>query len=168
MMFLFILAVATLGAAAIGRRSSWQTHLRRGLAGAMIVAGVTHLARPDPFLAHLPEWVPARDLIVAVTGIVEIILGAALFGPSRHRRSVGRVLVAYLVVVFPANVYVAVSDVAVEGQPGGLYAWLRLPVQALLVWVALWSTRHTAVESADPGVPKHSVNSPAVAGYGER
>jgi uncharacterized membrane protein len=168
MMFLFILAAGTLVAAAVRRRSSWQTYLRRGLAAAMLVAGVTHLARPDPFLAHVPEWVPAREPIVALTGIIEIILGAALFGPSRHRRSVGRVLVAYLVVVFPANVYVAVADVDVEGQPGGLYAWLRLPVQALLVCIALWSTRLTAVGPADPRVPDHAVDPPAVAACSER
>jgi uncharacterized membrane protein len=168
MMFLSILAVATLVAAAIGRRSSWQTHLRRGLAVAMIMAGIAHLTQPAPFLAHLPEWVPARDLIIAATGVIEIILGAALFGPSRHRGPVGRLLVAYLVVVVPANVYVAIANVAVEGQPGGLYAWLRLPVQALLVWIALWSTRHTAIEPANPSVPNHSASSPAAAVHGER
>jgi uncharacterized membrane protein len=28
----------------------------------------------------------------------------------------------YLLAVFPANVYVAVENVDVQGQPGGLYA----------------------------------------------
>jgi uncharacterized membrane protein len=42
--------------------------------------------------------------------------------------------------VFPANVYVAVEAVDVDGQPGGVYPWLRLPLQAVFVWLALWST----------------------------
>ena len=165
MMFLSILALATLVAAALRRRSSWQTHWRRGLAVAMVVAGIAHLAHPDPFLAHLPEWAPARNLIIAATGVIEIALGAGLLGASRHRRTVGRLLVTHLVLVFPANVYVAVADVAVEGQPGGIYAWLRLPVQALLVWIALWATRDPAIEPADRTTLNHSASSSTVAVY---
>ena len=52
----------------------------------------------------------------------------------------GLALAAYFVAVFPANVYVAVADVAVDGQPGGWYPWLRLPFQVLFVAWALWST----------------------------
>jgi hypothetical protein len=48
-------------------------------------------------------------------------------------------------------VYVAVADVDVNGQPGGVYRWLRLPVQVLLVWIALRSTTETAtLKSAHP------------------
>jgi uncharacterized membrane protein len=151
MMFLLILASAACVAAAFGRGSGWPTALRRGVAVAMVFAGFAHLAKPDPFIAHLPTWVPARELIVATTGVIEIAFGAALVGPVRHRRGVGRLLAAYLVAVFPANVYVAVADVDVNGQPGGVYRWLRLPVQVLLVWIALRSTTETAtLKSAHP------------------
>ena len=57
------------------------------------------------------------------------------------RETVGRVTAAYLLAVFPANVYVAVADVDVEGQPGGVFQWIRLPLQAVFVAWALWSTR---------------------------
>ena len=151
MLFLLILSGAACVAAAFGRGSVWPTALRRGMAVAMVFAGFAHLAKPDPFIAHLPTWVPARELIVAATGVIEIAFGAALVGPVRHRRSVGRRLAAFLVAVFPANVYVAVADVDVNGQPGGFYRWLRLPVQVLLVWIALRSTTDTArLESAHP------------------
>jgi uncharacterized membrane protein len=56
------------------------------------------------------------------------------------RRRAGLALAAYLVAVFPANVYVAVAGIDVEGQPGGWYPWLRLPFQVLFVAWALWST----------------------------
>ena len=42
--------------------------------------------------------------------------------------------------VFPGNVYVAVAGVDVEGQPGGIYSWLRLPLQAVFVWLAIATT----------------------------
>jgi uncharacterized membrane protein len=75
-----------------------------------------------------------------VTGVVEIGLCAALLLRQPWRRRAGLALAAYLVAVFPANVYVAVAGIEVEGQPGGLYPWLRLPFQALFVAWALWST----------------------------
>ncbi len=162
MIFLLVLSLATLAAAAVARRSTWRTHARRGLAAAMVVAGVAHLVQPDPFLAHLPAWVPAAELIVAVTGVIEILFGVVLVGPSRHRRTVGHLLAAYLVAVFPANVYVAVADVAVDGQPGGPYPWLRLPIQALLVAIAIWSTRDASQTASRPtDHPHHPVPAPA-------
>jgi uncharacterized membrane protein len=118
------------------RRARWRIALGAG----MVVAGAAHLAMPLPFIQHLPEIVPMREAIVFGSGVVEIVLGLALAGPARWRPTVGLVLAAYLVAVFPGNLYVAFSGVAVEGQPGGIYAWLRLPLQGFFIWLAVWST----------------------------
>jgi uncharacterized membrane protein len=124
------------------------------MAVAMVFAGVSHVVRPDPFVQHLPDWMPAREALVLITGIVEVLLGAALVRPRAHRRLAGRALAAYLVAVFPANVYVAVADVDVDGQPGGAYGWIRLPLQALFIAWALVSTtpsiRQQLVIDRDP------------------
>ena len=141
MQFVAILSASTALAWLIGRRKGgWRDHARRGLAAAMIVAGITHFARADPFVQHLPDWVPVREGLVYLTGAIEIALGVALIRSTRHRATVGRVLAAYLIAVFPANVYVAVADVDVDGQPGGAQAWLRLPLQVLFIAWALVST----------------------------
>jgi uncharacterized membrane protein len=141
MIFLIILGIGTTLAAAVGRRrATWRDHARRGMAVAMVVAGVSHLVRPDPFVQHLPDWVPGRDPLVLITGIVEVLLGAALVRPRAQRRLAGRALAGYLVAVLPANVYVAVDGVDVDGQPGGVYHWIRLPLQGVFIAWALWST----------------------------
>lgn len=140
MLFLSVLAVSLLVAWAAGRSASWRDRARWALAAGMAVAGVAHLATPLPFVQHLPTWVPARDLLVAVSGVAEIALGAALLSPSRWRPLAGWALAAYLVVVWPANVYVAVTGVEVSGQPGGVYPWLRLPLQLLFIAWAVLST----------------------------
>lgn len=119
---------------------------RLAMAGAMVVAGVSHLLSPTPFVQHLPEWVPQREAIVLVSGLVEVGFGAALLLPMPHRRVAGLLLGAFLVVVFPANVYVAIAGVEVDGQPGGIYPWLRLAFQPLFVWLAVWSTRERVDE----------------------
>ena len=143
MIFLVVLALATLLAAAVlwmsGQRSARRAALL-GMATAMVFAGAAHWLMPTPFVQHLPPWVPAAEALVLVTGVIEVGLGAALLLRQPWRRRAGLALAAYLVAVFPANVYVAVADVAVDGQPGGWYPWLRLPFQVLFIAWALWST----------------------------
>lgn len=140
MLFLVALVIATGGVAAIRRHETFRFHARIGLAIAMAFAGAAHLFMPEPFVQHLPEWVPDRHAIIYASGIMEVALGIALIWPAGWRQMVGLALAAYLVAVFPANVYVAVESVEVDGQPGGVYPWLRLPFQALFVWLALWTT----------------------------
>lgn len=140
MLFAVVLGMATVGSIVIRRRDPLREHARRGLAVAMGVAGVSHLVSPTPFLQHLPTWMPGREAVVLASGLVEIGFAAALLGPRRWRRATGLSLAAFLVAVFPANVYVAVTGVEVDGLPAGPYRWIRLPFQALFVWWALWST----------------------------
>jgi uncharacterized membrane protein len=142
MLFLTVLVAGITVAWLFGRRrSTWQDHVRRGLGAAMIVAGLSHLARPEPFLQHLPDWMPAPDATVAVTGVLEMVLGVLMYRPRRIREHIGLALATYLVAVFPANVYVALEGIDVQGQPDGPYPWLRLPLQAVFVFLAWWSTR---------------------------
>ena len=72
MLFGGVLLLATAVVASVSRRhGSIRDHARIGLAIAMAVAGVAHLVQPDPFVQHLPEWVPGREALVAVTGVVD-------------------------------------------------------------------------------------------------
>ena len=107
----------------------------------MLVAGVAHFLNPRPFIGHLPDLVPLRAEMVAVTGAIEVVLAIGLLGPRRWHRPVGVALAAYLALVFPANVYAAVSQVPIEGVPTGWIRWARLPFQLPLIAGALWSTR---------------------------
>ena len=162
MQFVAILVPLTALAWLLGRRTGgWRDHARRGLAGAMVVAGITHFAKVEPFVQHLPDWVPAREAVVYITGAIEIALGVALMRSVTHRATVGRLVAAYLIAVFPANVYVAVADVEVTGQSGGAQAWIRLPLQVLFVTWALVSTRPSPAPHQRPiattGEPAHTV-----------
>ena len=141
--FLVILAggfgVALIVPSREGRRSV-RDAARLAMAAAMAFAGASHFAIPEPFVQHLPDWVPYRLVVIYATGAVEVLLGAGLVGPARWRRHVALALAAYLVAVFPGNIHVAVAGVDVDGQPGGIYPWLRLAFQPVFIWWALWST----------------------------
>jgi len=171
-MILLLVLAATTGAAAcwqVARGTfSIRGAARLGLAAAMVVAGIAHLVTPAPFLQHLPPWVPAAAALIALTGVIEIVLGLALLSPEPWRQRAGLALAGYLVAVFPGNVYVAVAGIEVEGQPGGWYPWLRLPLQVLVVGWAVWSTRGARVPTSDnlPGGRSSVAGRPSRAGAG--
>lgn len=149
MIFLAVLALVTTvaGVALRNRGRSARDVARLGMAAAIVVAGVSHWLAPTPFVQHLPPWVPWAAELIFLSGLVEVALGAGLMLRPPARRIAGLGLAAYLVAVFPANVYVAVAGVDVDGQPGGWYPWLRLPLQVLFVGWAVWSTQPTPAKS---------------------
>ncbi len=114
--------------------------VRIGLALIMAVAAILHFVNPRPYVEHLPAIVPMRGELIALTGAMEMVLAAGLVGPHRWRRPAGLALAAYLVLVFPANIYAAVSQVPIDGVPTGWMRWARLPLQLPLIAAALWST----------------------------
>lgn len=119
----------------------WRDLVRIGLALFMFVAGIAHFVAPRPYIQHLPDVVPFRPELVAITGVVELVLAAGLIGPRRFRRPAGMALAAFLMLVFPANVYAAVSQVPIDGVPTGWIRWARLPLQLPLIAAAVWSVR---------------------------
>ena len=115
----------------------------RVLLGAFLVfAGIAHLtwSRTD-FHAQVPGWVPLNvDLVVVLSGVVEIALGAALVLVRRHRALVGWVAAAFFVAVFPGNISQYVDHDAAFGLDSDRARAIRLLFQPVLVVWALWST----------------------------
>jgi uncharacterized membrane protein len=167
MIFLLALTLATATSAAVTglwHRFSPREAARLGLAIALAFAGASHLFLATPFIQHLPPWLPLRAEIVLVSGLVEIALGIALLLPPPTRRRVGVALALYFLAVFPGNVYVAVLDVEVDGQPGGVYPWVRLPLQLLFIAWALWSTREASSPVRVNLLPTMAAENPAPRG----
>lgn len=113
---------------------------RAALAGFMVVAGVAHFVGHESFLAQTPAFLPARSVIIWVTGVMEVALGVALVALPRHRRQVGWLLAGFLLAVFPGNIYQAVAGIAAFGLDTPAARWLRLPFQPALIALALWSS----------------------------
>jgi uncharacterized membrane protein len=115
----------------------------------MVLSGLSHFADTAAFVQLLPEFVPARTAVILATGVIEIALGIGLLVP-RWRQEVALLLAAYLVAVFPANVYVAVADVPLEGLGGG-NPWLRLPFQAIYIAWVFWAVPGATEPARDLG-----------------
>ncbi len=113
--------------------------LRALLGGFMVLAGVNHFLNPKLYLRIMPPYLPWHEALVALSGAGEIALGLLVFVP-RYRRMAGWGLIALLVAVFPANVYMALNPQRFAPIPQWAL-WLRLPLQAVLIAWADWCTR---------------------------
>jgi uncharacterized membrane protein len=116
-----------------------QTVARLVLSALFVAAGVAHFRNPDPFVRIVPPMLPAPYVLVYVSGIFEILGGVGmLFEPIRAIAGWG--LVALLLAVFPANVYMAVSGIKIGGFPSEPWmAWARLPLQFVLIAAVWWA-----------------------------
>ena len=108
----------------------------------LIFAGTGHLtwSRVE-FLAQVPKWLPfSGDLVVVLSGIVEILLGLSLILLSNQRVLVGWVVALFFVLVFPGNISQYITHTDAFGLNSDLARGLRLLFQPLLVVWALWCT----------------------------
>jgi uncharacterized membrane protein len=111
-----------------------------------VLAGVLHFVAPTVYEQVVPPQFPTPRTLVYLSGIAEVGLGlGVLFERTRNASAWG--LVALLVAVFPANVYMAVADnLELEGvperfsDPSDAALWARLPLQAVLIAWAWWYT----------------------------
>ena len=110
------------------------------LVAAYGVAGVAHLMRPGGFLAITPDWVPAPELVVALTGVAELAGAAGLMIPPL-RRAAGVGLAFYALCVWPANINHALNDIPLGGvHLSWWYHGPRLALQPVIIWCALWAS----------------------------
>ncbi len=144
---------------------------RFALAALLLSAGLGHLTSlRAEFQAQVPSWVPVDpDLVVVVSGVVELILGTTLVVvPRRFRPLVGWVVAAFFVAVFPGNISQYLTHTDAFGLDTDRARALRLVVQPVLVAWALWSTgawrarsRRTMVEPRNgPGRMTTSTQGP--------
>ena len=106
-----------------------------------IFIGIRHLYDPQYFLHIVPPQLPFKLFLVYVTGLIEIIGGAAILS-SKTRRAGALLLVFLLVIVFPANIYLYISE-----TPQNLLgitktdALIRMPFQIPLIILAYWHSK---------------------------
>jgi uncharacterized membrane protein len=116
-----------------------MTRSQKGLAAFFTFAGAMHFVIPRSYEAIMPPSLPAHREAVAVSGVAEIVGGAAVLSPGT-RRFARWWLLALLAAVFPANVHMAVNPEQVRGvdlnRVPRWALWGRLPLQPLcMVWV---------------------------------
>ena len=114
---------------------------RLGLGIFLIFAGLGHFVSTSEFLAQVPPWMPAPELVILVSGVCELVLGSALIAaPTKWQRLVGWVTAAFFVVIFPGNIWQFIEGRDAFGLDSNVARLVRLLFQPLLVIWALWAT----------------------------
>lgn len=120
-----------------------QNIFRILLALFMIYAGFSHLTfNRVEFQAQVPDWVPmSKDLVVILSGVVEMVLGLALLFWKNQRTRIGWALAIFFILIFPGNLaqYLDGKDAfgALDSDRARLIRLFFQPV--LIAWV-LWSS----------------------------
>ena len=101
-----------------------------------IMVGITHFTNPNWFVQIVPPMFSYPLLLVLISGFFEILLGFFLFF-KRTKKMAGWGLICLLIAVFPANIYLAMTNGdAMNTTP--LIAWGRLPFQFVFIYLAYW------------------------------
>jgi uncharacterized membrane protein len=108
----------------------------------MLLAGIGHLTvQRIEFQAQVPTWIPlSKDLVVILSGIVEILLGLAMIFWRQQRVKVGIALAIFYVLVFPGNIAQYTEHRDAFGLDTDTKRLVRLFFQPVLILWALWST----------------------------
>jgi len=101
--------------------------------------GIQHFVDPEPFVEIVPSYLPWALELVYLSGIFEILGGIGLMIP-RTRRLAAWGLIALLIAVYPANIYMLTNEVYFKDMPHEPWLlWVRMPFQFLFAAGVLWT-----------------------------
>jgi uncharacterized membrane protein len=108
--------------------------LRIGAPAALfLTSGTGHLTHPEIFTSIVPPQLGHAQLLVAISGVAELAGGLGhLIPATRNAAAIG--LIALLIAVWPANIYMAIEAIHFTSVAPAWVIWLRVPLQLLLIW----------------------------------
>jgi uncharacterized membrane protein len=132
----------THNASPMTRTTPTQNFFRILLGVLLLFTGTGHLSfLNEPFQAQVPSWVPLDpELVVNLSGIVEILIGAGLLFWTSKRVLVGWIAAAFFVAIFPGNLAQYLSHTDAFGLNTDALRFTRLLLHPFLVIWPLWST----------------------------
>ena len=103
--------------------------------------GVKHFTDPQYFIKITPPQIEYKSFSVYFTGALEIVGGLLIL--NKKTRKIGAyTLIFLLIIVFPANIYLYLSET--PQQLLGIsktQALIRMPFQAPLILLAYWHSK---------------------------
>ena len=106
-----------------------------------VFIGIRHFTDPQYFLDIVPPQLPSKLFLVYLTGLIEVVGGAAILA-QKTRKAGAYLLIFLLISVFPANIYLYLSE-----TPQNLLgisktdALIRMPFQIPLILLAFWHSK---------------------------
>ncbi|MHA4895829.1 DoxX family protein [Pedobacter sp. PWIIR3] len=114
-----------------------KVFLKWAFAFIMMLAGINHFINPAFYQAFIPDWMPLL-LVNYVIGFVEFVIGLGLLLPKFNSKA-ATLLFLLMIFFLPFHVIDAFREHPAIGSH--LLAYIRLPIQFLLIWWAWFLTR---------------------------
>lgn len=114
------------------RRAPWVVAI------AFSISCLVHLFHPVSFTPIVPDFLPQKRAIVYASGVAELICAIGLW---RRDRWAGIAAAVLLVVIWPANLQMALNAQSADVLAHQVEDWIRMPLQIPLIWCALQSGR---------------------------
>lgn len=123
----------------------WQMVGSAAMGVMLVFTGISHFIYTEGMILMLPHIVPAKRIVVFLTGVFEIAAGIGLIIP-RYRKTTALLLMIFLIIILPANFKAAYDHLslttATYDGPGPEYLWFRVPLQiGLILWIWYFSFR---------------------------
>ena len=99
-----------------------------------ILAGLNHFRAPKIYLTIMPPYIPFPEFMVFMSGVIEVVLGAALLWPPTTSLAAWGI-VALLIAILPPHIYMIQNRQNWSKIPAWAL-WLRMPLQGLLIFWA--------------------------------
>lgn len=114
---------------------------RTGVALFLLMTSSAHFLDTAAMAQMLPGFVPLRELVVVLTGVMEVALALAVLHPKSFRLA-GWAIIAMLIGFLPANIYAALYSIPFGGaEMGPAYLLVRVPYQAFVIAFVFWATQ---------------------------
>ena len=149
-LIVFAFLARSSGRLGIAQFQDWAASTRIGLAVMFCFTAAAHFnsMRPD-MVAMVPPFVPNPAFMVTFTGICKVLGAIGLLLPST-RRFAAVALIALLLAVLPANIYVAQAGVPFRGAPPTPLI-PRVALQLLFITLLWWSAVRASGSRNDRG-----------------
>ncbi|MDF1880956.1 hypothetical protein JHD50_06505 [Sulfurimonas sp. MAG313] len=102
-----------------------------------LLAGINHFSNPNFYVSIMPPYLPLQSELAYIAGVLEI---SGAFGLlfAKTRRIAGYSLLALLVLIFPANIHMALHP-EYFSHYSPLTIYLRLPIQFIFIAWVYWA-----------------------------
>ena len=115
------------------------------MAAIYIGAGLNHFLNPKFYLWVMPPYLPYPEALNMISGVAEIILGAALLWPATRPWAAWGVI-ALLIAITPVHINMLQEHATTFARYSLVLLWMRLPLQAALIYWAYLYTHGSSVE----------------------
>jgi len=109
------------------------------MAAAYILAGLNHFRAPGFYRPMMPPYIPKHNLMIALSGAAEVILGSALFFQP-VRALAAWAIILMLLVFYSVHIYMWQNRKTVFAKVPPAILIGRLPLQLVLIyWAYLYT-----------------------------